>query len=143
MPLSAECSILESVSASPLIPKDLRRRLEVARLDTLALLRATDQASITPRLLPKLELHQLYELDADCAEALWALDQPPGSLDLGAMVRDTLASLDQLPGAREIVRSRLPKNANPKVLILEKAIRAKLHPREAYNGLDDQHPHFR
>ena len=142
MPLATESPILEPVKASPLIPRDLRRRLEVARLDTLALLRAADQASITPRLLPEPELHQLYELDADCAEALWALDQPHGSLDLGAMVRDTLASLDQLPGARELVRSRLPKSANPKVLTLEKDIRVKLHPREAYNGLDD-HPQFR
>ena len=142
MPLAAESPILEPVKASPLIPRDLRRRLEVARLDTLALLRAADQASIAPHLLPQLELHQLCELDADCAEALWALDQSPGSLDLGAMVRDTLASLDQLPGARELVRSRLPKSANPKVLTLEKDIRVKLHPREAYNGLDD-HPQFR
>ena len=31
------------------------------------------------------------------AEALWALDQEPGTLDLRAMFRDTLAALDQLP----------------------------------------------
>ena len=64
------------VRASPPLPKNLRPRLEDARLDALALLRAIDRALIAPHKLPKQELHQLYELDADCAEALWALDQP-------------------------------------------------------------------
>jgi len=59
------------------------------------------------------------------------------------MVRDTLVSLDQLPGARESVRQHLPKNASSRALILEKAVRADLHPLEAYNGLDGHHPQFR
>jgi hypothetical protein len=82
--------------------------LETARLDTLALLRALDRAMIPLPQLPHAELHQLYQLDADCAEALWALEQPAGSLDFAAMVRDTLASLQQLPAARDIVRTRVP-----------------------------------
>ena len=86
--------------ASPLIPPDLRSRLEAERLDTLALLRALDQAFVSPAHLPQPQTQQLFELDADCAEALWALDQPSCSLDLTAMVSDTLASLHKLPDAR-------------------------------------------
>ena len=39
-------------------------------------------------------------MDADFAEALWALDQPPGHLNMAIMVRDTQASLVALPAAR-------------------------------------------
>ena len=35
------------------------------------------------------------------AEALRALDQPAGALDVAAMVRETLASLQHLPAARD------------------------------------------
>lgn len=127
--------------ASPPIPKDLRPRLEDARLDTLALLRAIDRALIAPHKLPQQGLHQLHELDADCAEALWALDQPTGSLDFRAMVRDTLASLDQLAAARELIRARIPSAAQTRVTTLENTIRAKLARREAYN--DVPRPHVR
>ena len=96
-----------------------------------------------PAHLPQPEIHQLFELDADCAEALWALEQPPRSLDFKAMVRDTLASLDKLPKAREQVRTRLPATATPRVLKLEKPIRASLHPAEAYNDVPARSPHSR
>ena len=129
--------------ASALIPPDLRSRLEAQRLDTLALLRALDQAFVSPAHLPQPHTQRLFELDADCAEALWALDQPPGSLDLRAMVSDTLASLHELPDAREQVRARLPAAANPSVLTLEKTIRASLHPGEAYNDVSGRDPHSR
>ncbi len=55
--------------------------------------------TLTPNEIPQKLLYQLFELDADCAEALWALDQPLGSFDVNAMVRDTLATLEQLPAA--------------------------------------------
>ena len=128
---------------SALIPPDLRSRLEEERLDTLALLRALDQAFVSPAHLPQPHTQQLFELDADCAEALWALGQPPGSLDIRTMVRDTLASLHELPDARENVRTRLPPAATPRVLILEKAIRASLHPGEAYDDVPGRYPHSR
>lgn len=126
-------------SSSP-IPSDLRARLEAARLDTLALLRAIDQALLPKRDLPEPELLELSELDADCAEALWALDQPPGALDLEAMVRDTLTSLSLLPAAHDAVRRHL--SSHPRALKLESTIRPKLDVAEAYNGiqgLDPQH----
>src|SRR5713101_180011 len=90
------------------IPVDLRARLETARLDLLALFRALDRMDLTPAEIPQRLIRQLFELDADYVEALWALDQPPASLDLHAMLRDTLAALDQLPEACARFRTYLP-----------------------------------
>ena len=85
---------------SPLeIPGDLRTRLEVARLDLLALFRALDCMDLSPHEIPQRLLRQLFELDGDLAEALWALDQPEGRLDQRVMLRDTFTALDQLPSA--------------------------------------------
>jgi hypothetical protein len=130
-------------SAGPPLPPDLRARLERARLDTLALLRALDHAPIAPPDLPHPEMQQLAALDADCAEALWALDQPVNTLDLRAMLRDTFAALDQLPDVRAQIRTRLPSAATSTVLRLEPAIQASLDPREAYNDVPGRDPHFR
>jgi hypothetical protein len=59
------------------VPADLRARLEQAHLDTLALLRALDHG-LGPHEAPTAPLAALANADVDCAEALWALDQPPG-----------------------------------------------------------------
>ena len=45
-------------------------RLEVARLDLLALFRALDRMDLSPAEIPQRLLRQLFELDADFAEAL-------------------------------------------------------------------------
>ena len=86
------------------LPPDLRPRLENARLDLLALFRALDRMDLSPAEIPQQLLRQLFELDADYGEALWALDQPPGKLNQHAMLRDTLsrarttaATPDQVP----------------------------------------------
>lgn len=129
--------------ASPHIPVDLRSRLEVARLDTLALLRALDRVHIPLPHRPHAELQHLSQLDADCAEALWALDQPAGALDVAAMVRDTLASLAHLPAARDVVRTRVPTPPRVAALTLEASIRADLDPREAYNDIPRHSPQNR
>src|SRR5258708_30820946 len=81
------------------IPVDLRARLETARLDLLALFRALDRMDLSATEIPQRLLRQLIELDADFAEALWGPDQPARRLDVRAMLRDTLAALDQLPAA--------------------------------------------
>lgn len=128
-------------AASPAVPPDLRTRLETARLDTLALLRALDQALMPIPHLPQAALHHLYQLDADCAEALWALDQPAGALDVPTMVRDTLRSLDHLRVARAAVHARIPRS--PRVAALEARIRAELDPGEAYNDVPDHFPRNR
>ena len=95
--------------SAPLIPADLRPRLESARLDLLALFRALDQMTLSALEIPQRLLQQLFELDADYAEVLWALDQPPDSLDMRAMLRDTLAALEQLPKASARFRKTFPK----------------------------------
>jgi hypothetical protein len=85
-------------------------------------------------------LHQLFELDADYAEALWALDQPPGSLDFRAMLRDTLAALEQLPAASRRLRKNLPRRVHPILPTLEPSIRKTLNPHEAYNMVPGRNP---
>jgi len=115
------------------IPSDLRSRLVTARLDLLALFRALDQMDLTPLEIPQRLIRQLFELDADYCEALWALDQPAGSFNLKAMLRDTLAALEQLSETLERFRNNLPSRAHPRLAALETAVRKRLDPKEAYN----------
>jgi hypothetical protein len=115
------------------IPTDLRRRLEAARLDLLALFRALDRMDLSPVEIPQRLIRQLFELDADYAEALWALDQPKGALDLRTMLRDTLAALEQRTEACARFRKTLPPRAHPRLAQLETSIRHGLDPLEAYN----------
>ena len=93
---------------SPLeIPGDLRVRLEVARLDLLALFRALDRMDLSAAEIPQRLLRQLFERDADYAEALWALDQVEGRLDRRAMLRDTLTALDHMDFSAQEIPQRL------------------------------------
>lgn len=128
------------IRRSPQVPSDLRARLEAARLDLLALFRALDQLDLTSVEIPQRLLQQLFELDADYAEALGALDQPEGTLDVGRMLRDTLAALDQLPDAAARFRKHLPKRALPALLKLEPVVRKSLSPNEAYNMIPGRQP---
>ena len=113
-------------------PGGLRARLEVAPLNLLALLRALDRMDLSAAEIPQRLLRQLFELDGDYAEALWALDQPEGSLDRRAMLRDTLKSLDQLTPACTRFRKKLPARAHPTLEQLESRVRLALNPKEAY-----------
>jgi hypothetical protein len=122
------------------IPVDLRTRLEQARLDLLALFRALDRMDLSPAEIPQRLIGRLFELDADYVEALWALHQPPTSLDLHAMLRDTLAALDQLPDACARFRFHLPRRAHPILPQLEITVRTSLDPAEAYNMAPGRHP---
>lgn len=122
------------------VPADLRARLEAARLDLLALFRALDRMDLAPSEIPQRLIRQLFELDADYAEALWALDQPPGTLDLKAMLRDTLAALEQLPEASARFRKNLPRRAHPSLAQLEAAVRCTLLPAEGYNMVPGRDP---
>jgi hypothetical protein len=126
--------------SSPEIPGDLRARLEAARLDLLALFRALDRMHLSAGEIPQRLLRQLFELDADYAEALWALDQPVGSLDRHALLRDTLAALDRLPPACAHFRKRLRDRAHPILAQLEPNVRKALHPKEAYNMVPGKDP---
>jgi len=122
------------------IPADLRARLETARLDLLALFRALDRMSLTAQQIPQRLLRQLFELDADYAEALWGLDQPQGTLNLQAMLRDTLAALEQLSTTCTRLRKNLPLQAQPILAKLESEIRPSLDPSEAYNMVPGRDP---
>ena len=122
------------------IPADLRARLETARLDLLALFRALDRMDLSAAEIPQRQLHRLFDLDADFAEALWGLDQSAGSFDVHAMLRDTLAALEQLPTANARFRKNLPRRAHPTLPNLETSIRAALNPREAYGMVPGRDP---
>ena len=122
------------------IPADLRSRLETARLDLLALFRSLDRMNLTTEQIPHQLLRQLFELDADYVEALWGLDQPPGKLNLHAMLRDTLAALEQLPAACARFRKNLPSNAHSTLAKLELTIRINLNTAEAYNMVPGRNP---
>ena len=122
------------------IPVDLRGRLEAVRLDLLALFRALDRMDLSPAEIPQRLLRQLFQLDADFAQALWALDQPPGVVNLQAMLRDILAALDQLPAATARLRQNLPSRAHPVLPQLEATVRNTLLPREAYNMVPGRDP---
>ena len=87
---------------------------------------------LTPSEIPQRLIRQLFELDADYVEALWTLDQPPGALDVKAMLRDTLAALEQLPAASTRFRRNLPPRAHPRLAQLEVTVRQSLLPAEAY-----------
>lgn len=115
------------------VPSDLRPRLEDARLDNLALMRALDRAFPAGPPVTATTLRAFGEFEADCGEALWALDQPAGSLDVRAMVRDTLASLERLPDARARIRAELTPRERTTLRETESAIRAGLDPAEAYS----------
>ena len=126
---------------SPLkIPGDLRTRLEVARLDLLALFRALDHMDLSPDEIPQRLLRQLLERDADYAEALWALDQPEGSWDRRAMLRDTLTALEQLPPTCAQFRKQLLARAHPTLEQLEDGVRKALNPKEAYSMVPGKDP---
>jgi hypothetical protein len=122
------------------IPADLRPRLEAARLDLLALFRALDRMDLAPAEIPQRLIRQLFELDADCVEALWGLDQPPGQLNLHAMLRDTIAALEQLPDACTRLRRNLPSRSYATLSRLELSIRANLNPAEAYHMVPGRNP---
>lgn len=122
------------------IPANLRGRLEAARLDLLALFRALDRMDLSPAEIPQRLIRQLFELDADYVEALWALDRPSASLDLPAMLRDTLAALEQLPQACARFRENLPRRAHPTLARLEITVRHALDPAEPYNMVPGRDP---
>ena len=122
------------------VPPNLRARLENARLDLLALFRALDRTDLLPTELPQSQLQQLFELDADYCEALWALDQPPGKLNQRVMLRDTLAALEQLPERLAQFRQLLPPPAQRSLPNLQASVRRCLDSREAYNMVPGRDP---
>ena len=129
---------VKSATPSHPVAVDLRSRLETVRLELLALFGALDQLQISQD-LPE-ELQDLFELDADCAEALWALDQEASTLDFAAMTRDTLASLEAIPSTRQELMLRLTEAQRRRVTERAAALRARLLPDQAYNQIPGRDP---
>ena len=124
----------------PVIPDDLRTRLEAARLDLLALFRTLDRMDLSAGEIPQRLLQQLFQLDADYAEALWALDQPAASLERHAMLRDTLTALNHLPLVAAQFRKKLPPRSQLILAQLEHSVRKALKPKAAYNMVPGRNP---
>ena len=125
---------------NPIIPSNLRKRLEAARLETLSLFRALDRVNLAPSEIPQALLRDLFELDADFAEALWALDQPPHSLDFRLMVRDTLASLKSWPEDCQEFLAELPPRVLQPLADQRKSILPTLTIQDAYSQVPGRDP---
>jgi len=115
--------------------------LEAARLDLRALYRSLDRMRLAQEL--PAELRRLQELDADLAEALWVLDQPPGRFDLSALVRDTLTSLNRLAPAREALLRTFDEVTRAEVEDRASATRHVLSPDDAYLEIPGRDPSAR
>jgi hypothetical protein len=120
------------------LPPGLRGRLETARLELRALFRAADQVHIAQS-LPD-ELHRLMELDADFAEALHVMDLSPPGIDARAMLRDTLASLDELADARDDFLDSLEAKQRKRLEAHLPSVRAGLPPEAAYIDIPGRDP---
>ncbi len=116
------------------VPVELRNNLEKARQEQLARFRGLDRVYVSAPEMPQKELKKLMELDADCAEALWALDNPRG-LDLRKMVRDTEKSLRRLPKVREELLAKLPERVLAPLAIHEAQILTTLTLQDAYRDI--------
>lgn len=118
---------------------ELRERVEAARLDLRALFRSLDRRRLLQD-LPR-ALRTLMELDADLGEALWVLQQPRSSrrrFDLDAMERDTLASLAEVPEARERVLALVAPGDREDLAACMAVVRPSLAREEAYTDVPDR-----
>ena len=132
-----------SIEQLPEIPHAMRARLERERIELLILFRQIDRTGMGPEYLHDSRLAELMELDADCAEALWALDQPAGSIDPRAMLADTLAALDGLPSRRSAFIASLPDKTVNRMAALRPMIEAALDTDAAYSGVPGRDPQSR
>jgi len=116
----------------------LRARLEAKRLDMLALFRALDRLGLMQDL--PLELRDLFELDADLAEALHVLDQSSKRFDMGAMRRDTMASLRSIPLALNALLALLDLPTRKQLACCYEGVRAGLVLSDAYLQIPGRDP---
>lgn len=119
-------------------PPGLRQQLEATRLGLLALFRALDRLGLAQECPP--ELQELFELDADLAEALWVLDQPVGRFDLTAMTHDTVGSLRAIGTATSRFLDRLNPSARAELGACALTVRARLLRSDAYLQIPGRDP---
>lgn len=127
-----------SRTAEELTPPGLREQLERSRLNMLALFRALDRLHLAQEGSP--QLHELFELDADFAEALWVLDQPAGRYDLDAMTADTVASLEAIGGAVHEFLRTLTEAEGWELAACMKVVRESLVLADAYLQIPGRDP---
>ncbi len=120
------------------LPEGFRQRLEAARLDLRALFRAADQLLVGQQ-LPD-ELHRLFELDADFAEALHIMDIAPRRIDVRAMLRDTEASFAEVNEARAEFLDTLAAPIRKRLETRAAVVRATLDPDDAYLDIPGRDP---
>lgn len=123
-------SLNRKTTAEAGLPEGLREVLERQRLSLRALFRSLDRLHLVQDI--PAELHALFELDADLAEALWALDQPIGRLDLAAMTRDTTASLAELPEVLWAFLGLFDARDRARLMACAVTVRDSLYPSDAY-----------
>jgi hypothetical protein len=86
------------------------------------------------------ELRALFELDADCVEALWGLDQPLGAFEVDLMLRDTLATLDRLPDARSAALAVLDDADLHAIEEIKPRVERTVLPEECYSQVKGRDP---
>jgi hypothetical protein len=107
-------------------------------------MRALDRLHLADHLVDHSALRTMYELDADCGEALLVLHRPASfAIDWRAMTRDTEASLRRLPAARDRVRQLIDPGGRAQLLAVEPILRDALDPAEAYHGLPNHNADIR
>ena len=124
----------------PIIPGNLRKRLETARLDALALFRALDRVDLTLSEIPQALLRELFELDADFAEGLWALDQPLDSMNFRGGVSIALPALEIWPEDRDEFLDCLPSRVLQPLAAQRESIRHTLTIQDAYSQVPGRDP---
>ena len=121
------------------MPPGLRHQLEDTRLGLLSMFRALDRLGLAQQERPP-ELQELFELDADLAEALWVLDQPIGRFDLTAMTYDTVDSLRAIGTATSSFLQRLSVSARSELGSCALTVRATLLRSDAYLQIPGRDP---
>lgn len=123
------------------VPETLDGRLKASRLDLLAFFRAIDQLHMDARELPQPILEELFDLDADYAQALTALDYPRVKIDVRRMLRDTRRSLNRLVETRARFLSSLPAGRRAALEEQTTRVRPTLRPEDAYHSIPGKDPH--
>ena len=126
-----------------LTPPNLEPELEAARLELLALFRALDRLDLTADEIPQGLLRELFELDADFAEALHVLDFPTRGLDVRAMIADTRAALRRAPVTRKRFLAELVPRAAAPLDQWIAAIRPQLTREDARHSIPTNDPRVR
>jgi hypothetical protein len=122
------------------VPRDWEETLKSARIELLALFRAIDRLPLDARELHQPTLHELFDIDGDCAEALWILDEPSEKFDMGRMMRDTRRSLGRLAETRARLIFYLPPPRAAELEAKVQAVRATLTAQDGWHAIPGKDP---